>query len=218
MVAHDVDAADMHIGAARHVEPSTATELRLAEIWRDVLALGALPGVTASFFELGGHSLLAIRLIERMRRRGLYMDVRALFTTPVLAELALTVGRASSEVEVPANGIPEGAGLITPEMLPLVELAQAEIDRIVAAVPGGAANVQDIYPLAPLQEGIHFHYLLSQEGDPYLLTSVTEFDTRAGLERYLAALQAVIDRHDVLRTAMAWEGLREPVQVVSVAR
>ncbi|MFL5537410.1 MAG: amino acid adenylation domain-containing protein, partial [Longimicrobiaceae bacterium] len=43
---------------------------------------------------------------------------------------------------------------------------------------------------------------------------VIEFDTRARLERYLAALQAVIDRHDVLRTAMAWEELSEPVQVV----
>ncbi|HEX8243881.1 MAG TPA: condensation domain-containing protein, partial [Longimicrobium sp.] len=193
--------------------PLGEVEAALAGIWAEVLGLERV-GRWDHFFELGGHSLLAIRLIGRMRRAGLYADVRALFTTPVLAELALAVGRASAEVEVPANGIPEGCGSITPEMLPLVELSQAEIDRIVAEVPGGAANVQDIYPLAPLQEGILFHYLLSQEGDPYLMSSVTEFDTRARLEQYLAALQAVIDRHDVLRTAVAWEGLHEPVQVV----
>ncbi|HVG43962.1 MAG TPA: amino acid adenylation domain-containing protein, partial [Longimicrobium sp.] len=151
--------------------PLGEVEAALAGIWAEVLGVERV-GRWDHFFELGGHSLLAIKLIGRMRRAGLHTDVRALFTTPVLAELALAVGGASPEIEVPANGIPEGCGSITPEMLPLVELTQAEIDRIVAEVPGGAANVQDVYPLAPLQEGILFHHLLSQEGDPYLLSSV----------------------------------------------
>ncbi|HEV2734483.1 MAG TPA: AMP-binding protein, partial [Longimicrobiaceae bacterium] len=193
--------------------PVGPTESALAEIWAELLGLERV-GRRDHFFELGGHSLLAVRLTERMRRRGLHAEVRALFVTPTLAGLAAAVGGESLEVAVPPNGIPTPCEAVTPEMLPLVELSQREIDGIAAAVTGGARNVQDIYPLAPLQEGILFHHLLATGGDPYLRVSLSSFDTRAGLDAYLGGLQAAIDRHDILRTSVMWEGLGEPVQVV----
>ncbi|HYW05931.1 MAG TPA: amino acid adenylation domain-containing protein, partial [Longimicrobium sp.] len=193
--------------------PAGEAEQALAELWQELLKVDRVSRWD-NFFELGGHSLLVVTLIERMRRRGLHADVGALFTTPTLAELAAAVGSESGEVEVPANLIPAGTTTITPAMLPLVELDAAEIERIVAGVAGGAANVRDIYPLAPLQEGILFHHLLAADGDPYVLRRLTSFDSRGRLDGYLGALQAVIDRHDILRTAIVWEGLREAVQVV----
>jgi amino acid adenylation domain-containing protein len=99
-------------------------------------------------------------------------------------------------------------------MLTLVALDEDEIARIAQAVPGGAANIQDIYPLAPLQEGILFHHLLQSGGDVFVSPNLLSFGTREQLQSFVHSLNHVIARHDILRTAVLWEGLSEPVQVV----
>ncbi|MGR9475066.1 non-ribosomal peptide synthase/polyketide synthase [Rhizobium leguminosarum] len=192
--------------------PQGEIETLLAGIWAELLGVERV-GRHDNFFELGGHSLLAVQMMERLRRLSLGVEVRTVFAKPMLADLAASLG-SHREVAVPANPITEQSTAITPQMLPLIDLTQPEIDRIVSTVPGGVGNIQDIYGLSPLQDGILFHHLLATQGDPYLLVSQMAFAERSVLDRYLAAVQQVVDRHDILRTAFVWEGLSSPAQVV----
>jgi amino acid adenylation domain-containing protein len=187
-------------------------ETLLADLWSELLGVERI-GRGDSFFTLGGHSLLAVRLVSRVRQMGHAVDVAALFESPRLCDLAAKLTQRSS-VAVPDNVITRESTFITPSMLPLVDLTQAEIDHVVAQVPGGIANVQDIYGLSPLQDGMLFHHLLKESGDTYIVSSKMAFASRDLLERYLAAAQHVVDRHDVLRTSFVWDELSSPVQVV----
>ncbi|WP_047686241.1 phosphopantetheine-binding protein, partial [Xenorhabdus sp. NBAII XenSa04] len=134
--------------------PVGELETTLAQIWQNLLGLERV-GRYDHFFELGGHSLMVVSLIEQLRNAGWLLDVRTVFSAPVLTDMAQAIQANQGEPAfiVPPNRIPEGCTAITPEMLSLVTLSQAEIDTVVNTVAGGAANVQDIYPLAPLQEG-----------------------------------------------------------------
>ncbi|WP_038234451.1 non-ribosomal peptide synthetase, partial [Xenorhabdus szentirmaii] len=197
--------------------PQGENEQKLATVWQSLLGLEHV-GRHDHFFELGGHSLLVVSLIEQLRQQGLSLDVSAAFSAPTLsamsARLSENSGQDTGAQAVPPNLIRPDSQAITPDMLPLVELTQAQIDQIVDNVPGEVANIQDIYPLGPLQEGILFHHLLEEKGDTYLENILVSFDSRARLDNFLQALQQVIDRHDIQRSAFHWQELPAPVQVV----
>jgi amino acid adenylation domain-containing protein len=193
--------------------PVGPVETTLASIWAELLQLERV-GRHDNFFASGGNSLLLVELVDRLARHGWRVEPKVFFKEPTIAALAVAVGALAGDTDrAPGNIIPADCTRIIPKMLPLVSLDQGQLDAIAARVPGGAANIQDIYPLAPLQEGILIHHRTS-ETDAYAVRVLLAFDTRERVDRFVVALQGAIDRHDVLRTAIQWEGLPEPVQVV----
>jgi syringomycin synthetase protein SyrE len=202
--------------AADYAAPHTALEKILAPMWADLLGVDRV-GRSDQFFDLGGHSLLIVRMLESLRQLGFAADFHEVFDNPTLCGFASALehgGANASQTGVAPNLIVPGCTRIDPAMLPLIDLTTAQIDHIVRTVPGGAGNVQDIYPLAPLQQGMLFHHLLNGQGDTYIHPLLFELASPAQLEALIDALQTVIERHDALRTAMVWEQLPQPVQVV----
>lgn len=76
--------------------PSTTTEVRLAQIWEELLEVPNV-GAEDDFFALGGHSLLAARLITRIADAfQVHLPFESFLTassTPTVRSLAATIER-----------------------------------------------------------------------------------------------------------------------------
>jgi amino acid adenylation domain-containing protein len=69
------------------VAPTQTTEIKLAQIWQEVLKINQI-GIYDNFLDLGGNSLLATQVISRLRQTfQVEISLKIFLTTPTIAEL-----------------------------------------------------------------------------------------------------------------------------------
>ena len=86
----------------KYIKPSSDAEIRMSEIWQEVLGLDRI-GVLDSFFDLGGHSLLATQIISRIDKEfNTKLSLRKIFEISTIRELCEFIqktGKVSSMLD-----------------------------------------------------------------------------------------------------------------------
>nr|WP_272819430.1 non-ribosomal peptide synthetase [Scytonema hofmannii] len=115
---------------------------------------------------------------------------------------------------------PDNVGY-TPTDFPLIKLNQLELDLVLAKVASNVQqsqihwqNLEDIYSLSPMQEGMLFESLYAPDTGVYFEQIACTFAGNLNVRAFEQAWQMVVARHSIFRTAFAWESLSTPVQVV----
>ncbi|MGY6278355.1 amino acid adenylation domain-containing protein, partial [Methylomonas sp. MgM2] len=103
---------------------------------------------------------------------------------------------------------------LTPSDVALAKLSQAQLD----ALPIPHAQIEDLYPLSPMQQGILFHALQHGEQDPYFYQRVFALNGFVDVARFHTAWQAAVDRHPALRSSYLFEDMQLPLQAVCKSR
>lgn len=91
----------------------------------------------------------------------------------------------------------DSIGAVTPSDFPLAKLTQVELDSI--KLPW--YNIESIYPLTSMQEGLLFHTLMNPGTGIYFMQYRYEMTGYFDPKAFKKAWQCVVDRHEILRTA-----------------
>ena len=165
--------------------PRNPIEEHLASIWGDVLGIHSI-GMHDNFFALGGHSLLAARVAAQVTA-ALEVDLplRRLFEAPTIAELAIAINVLRS------------GGAHSPAT-PLERMDRQRTERL---------------PLSFAQQRLWFLEQMEGELTAYNLPYAWRLRGPLNTEALRRALEAIVQRHEPLRTTFAVVA-GEPVQVI----
>jgi iturin family lipopeptide synthetase B len=75
-------------------------------------------------------------------------------------------------------------------------------------------NIEDIFSLTPMQEGMLFHYLKSPQSELYFEQLSLEISGKIDVERFEKAWNFIIETNEMLRTVFRWEKIENPIQII----
>ncbi|HEY2391553.1 MAG TPA: amino acid adenylation domain-containing protein [Candidatus Angelobacter sp.] len=183
---------DLGLGSQDYEAPRTALEERLSETWAETLGITRV-GRHDNFFDLGGHSLLATLLVTRMENIfEIGVPVRALFESPTIAELAEQIEHGLKlQTRKSAEGAKGGTrALIT------------------------SARRPSFFPLSYQQEQLWFLDRFNPGNAFYNVPMTWGLKGDIDVSRLERSLQAVVRRHEILRTCFVMGEDEEPRQKV----
>ena len=177
------------------VAPRNQVEQEIAEIWHQLLNVQNL-GIDDNFFQIGGDSIISIQFISLSRQKGYCFTLKQVFSTPTVRQLAeIVITSQTSEPNKAASNPKKSNHYLVQKI-------------------GRLEGVTDIYPLSPIQQGLHFHALYNPESEAYVLLSMFKISGKIDEETLRKSWQYAIDQFDVLRTGVIWEGVEAPMQYV----
>lgn len=95
------DTDEMGLLRNEYVSPRNEVEIKLVQIWQDVLEIDKI-GINDNFFELGGHSLLAVRLVSAIRKVfTIEMPIVDIFDYPKICLLSGKIYTSKEKFLVP---------------------------------------------------------------------------------------------------------------------
>jgi acyl transferase domain-containing protein/ubiquinone/menaquinone biosynthesis C-methylase UbiE/aryl carrier-like protein len=186
-----------------HTAPRNAGERLIAELWQALLGVPRI-GADDNFFELGGDSVIGLQFIARARRAGLEVNNKDLFQHQTVAALAAACAAPACADEVAPGAARDAA--------PTQD--DAGVARLRARLVSDGALLDDIYPLAPMQQGMLFHTLDAPASGVYCSRLAYALNGALDVAAFAQAWQDMLARHPILRTSFHYEDLDEPLQAV----
>ncbi|MDO6428137.1 amino acid adenylation domain-containing protein, partial [Thalassotalea sp. 1_MG-2023] len=184
---------DITIALSKNINNADANDneiKQLLSLWAEVLET---PDISAedSFFELGGDSIVAIQLAGIAEQHGLSCSVADIFNYKSVANIVAS--RQSNDEKPNPKNTPSSV-YVSDKQLP---------EGIEAAYPASQIQVSMLIQSDVGRSSSTYHDILSH-------TIRLPFDENI----FKAALKAVTDKHEILRTSFSVENEKTPLQLV----